>query len=113
MHMQDGVAAINVCAYGDPSVSCSSDSGLRLIRRVLPALYEGFWACDAGRSKHQDDCGSIGDTTIALDRCELILWILYNTVRSSCKDVPIMSTSSQATVFDGLESLATARSLIK
>lgn len=86
---------------------------LRQIRRVLPALYEGLWACDAGRPKYQDDYASIGDTTIALDRCEVILWILYDTVRSSCKDVPTTPGSSDAAGFDGLESLAAAKRLIK
>lgn len=86
---------------------------LRQIRRVLPALYEGLWACDAGQFKRQDGCGSIGDITIALDGCEVSLWILYDTIRSSCRDVPATPDSSEAAGFDGLESLAIAKSLIK
>lgn len=86
---------------------------LRQIRRVLPALYEGLWACDAGRFKLQDDSGFISGTTTALNRCEVILWILYDTIRSSCSDVPATPDSTEATGFDGLESLAAAKRLIK
>lgn len=86
---------------------------LHQIRRVLPALYEGLWACDLGQPEHQTEGDYIKDTTIALDSCEVSLWILYDTIQSSCKVVPATPGSSEATSLDGLASLAAANRLIK
>lgn len=86
---------------------------LHQIRRVLPALYEGLWACDLGQHEHQTEDDFIRDTTTALDSCEVSLWILYDTIQSSCKDVPATPGSSEATSLDGLASLATANRLVK
>lgn len=86
---------------------------LRQIRRVLPALYEGLWACDLGPFDRQTDGGSTADIVVALNECEIRLWLLHEIVQGSCKDVPVTPNSSEATAFEGLESLATAKRLIK
>lgn len=86
---------------------------LHQIRRVLPALYEGLWACDLGQPEHQTEDEFIRDTTTALNSCEVSLWILYDTIQSSCKDVLTTPGSSEATSLDGLASLAAANRLVK
>lgn len=59
---------------------------LHQIRRVLPALYEGLWACDLGLPEHQAERSFIEDIVVALDGCEVSLWVLYDTIQSSCRD---------------------------
>ena len=71
------------------------------------------WACDTGQLKYQGGGGSTADILEALNRCELSLWILYDTIRGSCKDISRTPDSSEATGFDGLESLAAAKRLIR
>lgn len=86
---------------------------LRQIRRVLPALYEGFWACDVVWPGNQDDRRSTTDSLVALDKCEVSLWIMYDIIRCSCTDLPATPSQSDATSLDGLESLAAAKRLVK
>ena len=86
---------------------------LHQIRRVLPALYEGLWACDLGQPGHQAEGGFIEDVIVALDGCEVSLWILYDTIQNSCKDASATPDSSEATSLDGLASLTAANRLIK
>lgn len=86
---------------------------LHQIRRVLPALYEGLWACGLGQCEHQTEDDSIRDTTTALDSCEVSLWIPCDAIQSSRKDVPATPGSSEATSLDGLARLAAANRLVK
>lgn len=86
---------------------------LRQIRKVLPALYEGFWACGVVWPEDQYDRRSTADSLVALNKCEVSLWIMYDIVRCSCTDLPATPTPSEATSLDGLESLSAAMRLVK
>lgn len=86
---------------------------LHPIRRVLPALYEGLWACDVEQPENQGDGSSIEDTLVVLSRCEVNLWILYDTIEGSYKDHSATSGPSEGMAFDMLKRLATANRLIK
>lgn len=86
---------------------------LRQIRRVLPALYEGFWAIDVVWPGNQDNRRSTTDSLVALDKCEVSLWIMYDIIRCSCAGLPATPTPSEATSFHGLESLSAAKRLVK
>lgn len=86
---------------------------LRQIRRVLPALYEGFWNCEVVWPDNQDDRRSTTNALVALDACEVSLWIMYDIIRCSCTDLPATPTPSEATSLNGLESLVAAKRLVK
>lgn len=87
---------------------------LRQIRRVLPALYEGLWACDIERLDFRSGgVTSAADILAVLNRCEVSLWILYDTIQGSRKDLQETPFPSEATGLDELECLSAANSLIK
>ena len=86
---------------------------LHPIRRVLPALYEGLWACDVEQPEILGDGDSIEDTLLVLSGCEVDLWLLYDTIQGSIEDLSATPGPSEGMDFDMLKRLATANRLIK
>lgn len=88
---------------------------LHPIRRVLPALYEGLWACDIEQPDGRDDSTATADnvTLAVLKGCEASLQDLHDTIQSSCYDPPASPGAPAETGCDVLNSLATANCLVR
>lgn len=86
---------------------------LHPVRGVLPALYEGLWACDVEQCDGWGETSSAANSLAVLDGCKASLRVLYDTIRRSCSDLPSPHDVSEGTDCNVLDNLATANDLIR